>query len=247
MSQPGDWRSRLSNWPHLMPRFTVDPRRAALVVVDMQNSTANLRHGWNVLLEQQYPHIAAYLIPRMRDEVIPNNCRLVDFFHQRGLLVVYLVVSRRFSDGRDWPAPLRRRYQHFEGTVHRTMRAASNSYDAQVIDDIRPGPDDLVIAKASNSPFTSTGIDSALRNLGITSLVITGVSTNSCVESTLRDAVDRGYDCLLVEDACASMDPAYHEATLMNCEMIFGNVRTTAEILREFTAALDGEPAAGTE
>lgn len=239
MSQPGDWRRRLKNWPHRMPRFEVAPRRSALVVVDMQNSTANLTHGWSRLLQERFPEIAAYLIPRMRDIVIPNNQRLIHFFRQHNLSIIYLTVSRKRPDGRDWPRPLRRRYQHFENAVQTRLRATGDSFNSQVIEGLKPEPGDLVINKTSTGPFNSTGLDQTLRNMGITSLVITGVATNSCVETTLRDAADRGYDCLLVEDACATLDPAYHEATLLNCEMIFGNVRTTEEIIQEFSQLLE--------
>jgi len=242
MGSETGWRLRLRNWPHRMPRLEVNPRETALVVVDMQNSTANLSYGWNALLEEQYPDIAAYLIPRMRDTVIPNNQRLVRLFRQNGLLIVYLTVSRQRADGSDWPYPLRRRYQHFHVQAKADMRAAGGSFGSQVIEALKPAPGDLVIAKTSTGPFNSTGLDQTLRNLGITGLVICGVSTNSCVESTLRDAADRGYVCLLVEDACATLDPAYHEATLLNCEMIFGNVRTTEEIVIEFGQRLEGEP-----
>jgi nicotinamidase-related amidase len=234
-----EWRQRLEYWPHKMPRFTVDPHHCALVVVDMQNSTANLNHGWNSLLEEKYPEIAAYVIPRLRDVVIPNNRRLIHLFRQYGLPIIYLTVSRQRADGADWPPPLRRRYQHFEDVVEREVRAADASFDSEVIEELKPTPDDFVIRKTSTGPFNSTGLDQLVRNLGVKAMVITGVATNSCVETTLRDAADRGYDCLLVEDACSTLHPAYHEATLLNCEMIFGNVRTTDEIIEEFCDILD--------
>jgi nicotinamidase-related amidase len=238
MTSDQGWRAKLKNWPHQMPVFEIDPRSSALVIVDMQNSTANLDHGWNKLLTEQYPEIAAYLIPRLRDVVIPNNQRLMDFFRQRNRPIIYLTVSRSRADGRDWPTPLRRRYNHFEGTVERRMRADQNSFDSQVIEELKPAQDDLVLNKTSTSPFNSTGIEHYLRNMEIKSLVITGVATNSCVESTMRDAVDRGFDCYLIEDACATLDPIYHEATLLNCQMIFGNVYTTTEVIEKFIESI---------
>lgn len=238
MTESSNWRKGLENWPHKMPYFQVDPQRSALVIVDMQNSTANLEHGWNKLMQEQFPELAAYVIPRLRDIVIPNNQRLVQFFRQHKLPIVYLTVSRNRADGYDWPLPLRRRYQHFESSVNSRVGAERNSYDSQVIDAIKPEPGDLVVNKTSTGPFNSTGLDQSLRNMGIASLVITGIATNACVETTMRDAADRGYDCLLVEDACSTLHPAYHEATLLNCEMIFGNVRTTDQIIAEFSECL---------
>jgi nicotinamidase-related amidase len=78
----------------------------------------------------------------------------------------------------------------------------------------RPLPDEAVIDKAGFSAFYNTGLDELLRQHDIDHLILCGVTTQACVHSTLRDAVDRGYWCLTVADCCAASEPGMHEAAL---------------------------------
>jgi nicotinamidase-related amidase len=96
---------------------------------------------------------------------------------------------------------------------------------------LEPRPGELVVNKTTYGTFTSTGLDHALRSLGITSLVVGGVVTNVCVETTARDAADRGYEVVLLDDGCAAFSPEAHEATLLSFQGPFGRVRTTDEVL----------------
>ena len=86
---------------------------------------------------------------------------------------------------------------------------------------------------AAVGAFASTGIDSLLRGMGVDHLAITGISTNMCVESTAREAADRGYRVTLVEDACATTHRDLHDATMRNFSRLFGRVRITADVLAE--------------
>jgi biuret amidohydrolase len=67
--------------------------------------------------------------------------------------------------------------------------------------------------------------------MGIDGLIIAGVVTNVCVETTARDAADRGYKCILVDDACAAQSQEFHDSTLRTFAMVFGKVRTTSEVI----------------
>jgi nicotinamidase-related amidase len=102
-----------------------------------------------------------------------------------------------------------------------------------VLEPIKPLPSELVINKTTYSAFTSTGIDQTLRNMGITDLVFCGVGTNVCVESTARDASDRGYRCVMVEDACATYIEELHDATLLAFGLWFGRVKSADEVIKE--------------
>ena len=84
--------------------------------------------------------------------------------------------------------------------------------------------------KTTYGTFNSTGLDHALRSLGIASLVVGGVVTNVCVETTARDAADRGYEVVLLHGGCA-FSPEIHEATLLSFQGPFGRVRRTDEVL----------------
>jgi nicotinamidase-related amidase len=106
----------------------------------------------------------------------------------------------------------------------------------------RPLPDETVIDKASFGAFYNTGLDELLRRQGIDHLVLCGVTTQGCVHSTLREAVDRGYWCLTVADCCAASDPGMHEAALSIIAgegHLFGWVADVADIesgIAEFNA-----------
>lgn len=85
---------------------------------------------------------------------------------------------------------------------------------SDIVDEVQPRADEPVIDKAGFSSFHRTPLDAMLRERGIETLLLTGVTTQCCVASTLRSAVDLGYCCVLLQDACAAYDPADHEATL---------------------------------
>lgn len=85
---------------------------------------------------------------------------------------------------------------------------------SELLESMQPLPEEPVIDKAGFSAFHQTTLDAILRARGIETLLLTGVTTQCCVASTLRSAVDLGYGCVLLSDACAAYDPADHEATL---------------------------------
>lgn len=89
----------------------------------------------------------------------------------------------------------------------------------EFIEEARPLTDETVIDKASFGAFYNTGLDDLLRQQGMDHLILCGVTTQACVQSTLREAVDRGYWCLTVADCCAALDPGMHDAAL---ELIAG-------------------------
>lgn len=104
----------------------------------------------------------------------------------------------------------------------------------EITDEVRPAPGEIVIDKPGFSAFEGTALDTILRTRGIRTLLLCGITTEVCVMSTLRTAVDRGFRCVTVGDACASSYPHLHAAAL---EMIgveggvFGDVASTAEVV----------------
>ena len=85
---------------------------------------------------------------------------------------------------------------------------------ADIVAKLAPLPDEMVIDKPGKGAFHATGLDDILRARGITHLLFAGVTTEVCVQTTMREANDRGYECLLVEDATASYFPAFKQAVL---------------------------------
>ena len=107
----------------------------------------------------------------------------------------------------------------------------------EVREEIAPVEGETIVRKLTMGAFNSGNIDTVLRSMGITSLVVAGVSTNACVETTARDAADRGYATVIVDDATADYDQAAHDATLRAFHFNLGRVvRTSADLVRAFEA-----------
>jgi nicotinamidase-related amidase len=107
------------------------------------------------------------------------------------------------------------------------------SREHEIIDALKPLPGEHLLRKTSIGAFASTHIDSLLRALGAEQLWLCGVSTNMCVETTAREAADRGYLVTLVEDACGTTHEELHQVTMRNFQRLFGRVRSTAQSLEE--------------
>jgi nicotinamidase-related amidase len=98
----------------------------------------------------------------------------------------------------------------------------------EIIPELAPATGEPVLDKPSYGPFATTDIDTLLRKRGVRNLVLTGVTTDCCVTSCLREALDRGYDCLVLADCVGSADPVHHEAALTLMRKRSGVFGTTA-------------------
>jgi len=222
-----------------MPEFSLDPARSALLVIDMQRSMASRTGGIGKYLAERYPAVAEYYFGRVEAVVVPNIRRLLDSFRAQGLRIVYITAGPELPDGSDY-LPLRRMAdERFKDEIGRnTMVVVRGHPEHAILPELVPCEGEPVLNKITRSPFASTGLDQLLRNIGVTDLVVVGVNTNVCVETTARDACDRGYRCFVVADACATFDQASHEATLKACAAIFGRVELCDDILARFGPAL---------
>lgn len=209
----------------------LDPSRTALVIVDMQEYFLNPDSPFSCACKAQVPGVLDYFQERGRSVVEPALQRLLACFRAHNLRVIYTTVASELSDGRDL-MPI---FQQRNTATHEDVQAACipprTDAWARIVSALAPRSDELVINKTTYGTFNSTGLDRTLRNLGITTLVIGGVVTNVCVETTARDAADLGYDVILVDDACAAYSPEIHDATLLSFQGPFGRVRTTDDVL----------------
>ena len=139
-----------------------------------------------------------------------------------GIEVMYTTIESLTKDGRD------RSLDYKISGFH----VPKGSWDGKVIDAIKPGEDEIYIPKTSSSVFMSTNIDYVLRNLGTRYLVISGVVTDQCIESAVRDACDLGYLVTVITDACATYTRERHDFALRSIKG-YCRQRTTAEFLAE--------------
>jgi len=238
MAVTAGWRERLSWTSEPAPELDLDERRTALLIVDMQTyCTPESDRGRH--MRRHAPALADAFFAHLEEVVIPNQRRLLDFWREHDLRVVYLTAGAFLADGSDLTPRRRRRDARRLAAMGVTEFMHPRAADYQIVEALRPLPGELVIPKNSNGAFNSSPIDQLLRNMGVTGLVIVGVITEGCVESTAREAADRGYDCVLVEDGCASdLGRETHEAALFSFARMFGDVSSTEAVLERFRAGL---------
>lgn len=208
---------------------TLDPDRAALVVIDMQYASASRSHGLALMLERDgTPEYGTERFDAI-DRAVPVIRSLQEGFRRRGLPVIHVTFGSAQEDFADLPERLRAYARETNNRV--------GQREHEILDELKPSPNELVLRKTTISAFTSTGIEATLRHLDRDQLVVVGVSTNSCVDTTARDAADRGFDCVIAADACAATTVAFHDAALATFRRLFGRVATAAEVLEEIGAA----------
>lgn len=110
------------------------------------------------------------------------------------------------------------------------------TWDAEIVAELRPAPDEPIIDKNRYSAFYGTRLEPVLTSRGIRNLVLCGVTTNMCVETTARDASQRDYRTVVVADAAAEFDPARHEHALFTIGFGFGWVAERADVLKAWSA-----------
>lgn len=202
------------------------PARAALLFVDVQNFCAHRRGGeFKDLDDATFEARYGDFFRRLHGEVVPNMRRLQQACRQAGIEVLYTVIESLTKDGRD-------RSLDYKITGFHVPRG---SWDGRVLDQIAPGEDEIVLPKTSSNVFVSTNIDYVLRNMGKRQLVVSGLLTDQCVESAVRDACDLGYLVTLVTDACATYTVERHEHALREIKGYCRQV-TTAALVAELEA-----------
>ena len=221
----------------------LDPATAAVVVVDMQNHFGAPGGSWSLAGVDTTPI----------QGLVPAIERVITAARGAAMPVIYLTMPAP-----PVPNPVGMPPQLFRGTgVARwelyvrdvsTGRSTAavvsqpSGWNGAIIDGLAPEPGDRVIVKRSFSGFFGTDLDDVLRDAGITTLLFTGCTTSICVESTLRDAVFRGYDCILVEDCVAepvggTLDRTNHDATVHLVEIVLGWVSDSASIVESLDTA----------
>jgi len=206
--------------------FAFAPSTAALVIIDMQRDFVDAG-GFGELLGND--------VSLLRKAIAPTK-RVLDAARERGLLVIHTREGHR-PDLADLPEAkkLRGRLKTGigdPGPMGRILVRGERGHD--IIDELKPAPGEPVVDKPGKGAFYATDLDSMLHNRGIRSLVVCGVTTEVCVNTTVREANDRGYDCLVLEDCVGSYFPEFQVAALAMIKAqggIFGWVSDSARFL----------------
>jgi nicotinamidase-related amidase len=211
------------------PRIEIDPRTSCLVVVDLQHAFATRTAGLGRLLAAEGRAAAAeYRFSRIERLVVPNTARLLAAFRERALGAVFLVTASTIPDYSDAPPHLR--------ALLRATNTRVGEREHDVLGEVAPRPDEPLLTKLSLSGFASTPIETVLRSRGVRTVVFAGVTTNMCVEHNVRDAADRGFACVVAQDACAADSQDMHDASLRTIGRLYGRVASTDAVVAEVRA-----------
>jgi nicotinamidase-related amidase len=189
----------------------------ALLCIDVQNYGMVL-HDDPTERERWAPFHA-----RMRSTVIPRLQALQQRFRAEGLDVIHARIACQLEDGRD-----RSLSQKLPGWNNLLM--PKDSEESQIIPELAPEPGEIVVTKTTDSALTGTNLRLILSNMGIRTLIVTGIYTDQCVSSTVRSLADESFQVILLEDCCAAGTEALHEQELAIINMIYCHVMTSAEL-----------------
>jgi ureidoacrylate peracid hydrolase len=185
----------------------IELKHAALLFVDVQNYNCRWDGGEYATLSDADKHERyGSFFRTLEESALPNMVQLQRACRLAGIEVTYTVIESQTADGRD-------RSLDYKITG---FNVPKGSPDAKVLDELAPGPDEILFPKTSSSVFISTNIDYVLRNLGVKYLIIAGCLTDQCVDSAVRDACDLGYLVTVPTDACATLSTERHEWSLRN-------------------------------
>lgn len=211
--------------------FPLDRKQIALIVIDMQRDFVE-PGGFGESLGNDVQSL---------QKIVPVVRRLLEGCRRSGIPIIHTRECHR-PDLSDCPPAKRLRGDPAvrigdPGPMGRILVAGEPG--AEIVPDLLPEKDEIVLDKPGKGAFYDTSLNDILRTKGITQLIVCGVTTEVCVQTTMREANDRGYDCVLAEDATESYFPQFKQCTLDMIVAqggIVGWVATTAAILETLHA-----------
>jgi nicotinamidase-related amidase len=212
--------------------YPLDPERTALVVIDMQRDFIE-PGGFGDSLGNDVSRLEA---------IIPATAALIALFRRHGWPVIHTREAHKPDLSDCPPAKIRRGNPSLHigevGAMGRLLVAGEPGNE--IVPALAPVAGELVVDKPGKGMFWATGLNETLQAMGITHLVFAGVTTEVCVQTSMREANDRGYECLLVEDATESYLAEFKEATIRMIAAQGGIVGWVTP-LRQLAEAIDGQ------
>ncbi len=170
-------------------------------------------------------------------EVVPTLKRLIDYCRRVKIPIFYSQAVREESGIDLLTRSHRILPKAREERIKKRPICIRGSWDAEIVDELKPSADDHVVIKRRDSVFQDTEFEVWLQSLGIDSIIFSGIDTSICVESSLRDAFNHGYDTIMISDATASNNLGHYNSTLDNIRNYYGLVMN----LDELTSYFDNE------
>ncbi len=197
----------------------LEPARVAVVTSEVQNGVVGERSALPQLAEEA------------RAEMLPNLARLLPVARKAGVQVVHCTAYRR-KDGKG----ANRNARLFAGVRKSPVGLEPASNAVELVAELGPEPEDLVLTRTHGlNPMGGTDLDPVLRNLGVRTIVPTGVSVNVAITNLVMDAVNAGYDVVLPRDAVAGLPQDYADAVIDNTLALLATIVTTDQLIEAWT------------
>ncbi len=227
--------------------IAVNIANTALIVVDMENDFGSKggmfdKAGVNISMIQK---------------VVPTTARVLEAARKAGIKIIYLKMGYHEDLSGVGKEGSKNRFSHLnimhvgdtmiapDGSESRIL--IRDSWGTEIVPELRPQPEDIVIYKTRYSGFYQTDLDSILKKLKITYLIVTGCTTSVCVESTVRDAMFRDYSAIVLEDCTAEpigydLPKSNHEASILVIQSVLGWVSNSGEFIKAIKAKTSQKP-----
>ena len=216
-----DWKKRHRSFYYKYAEDPADillkPEETAHLIIDVQNTYLepkdNLKEN-----EEWQP-----FLNRMNDLVIPNIKDLISFFRNKNVENMFARIACHKESGID-----RSLSQKKPGFNY--LLLPKDIASGQIVDELKPESDDIVVIKTTDSVLTGTNLRLILNNMGIKTVICTGIFTDQCVSSTVRSLVDESFNVIVVEDCCAAATEELHKHELEIINMIYCHVVNLEEV-----------------
>ncbi|MCP4387862.1 MAG: cysteine hydrolase [Gammaproteobacteria bacterium] len=200
----------------------LSPDKTALLVIDIQNTYLEVDSD-PVEAERWAP-----FRERMNQTVIPNTSKLIAHCRERGVEVIFARIACQKPDGRD-----RSLSQKKPGFNY--LLLPKDREDSQLVPELTPAADDIVVVKTTDSALTGTNLRLLLRNMEISDVIVAGIFTDQCVSSSVRSLADESFGVVVVEDCCAAATEELHRNELKAINMIYCHVLQLEDVLESIT------------
>ncbi len=203
-----------------MGNICIEPQKTALLVVDMQRVFITRPAGQSPAEAQRWEPF----YQKIDETVVPNNRLLLEAFRTKGMEVCFAKIQSLTRNGRE------RSLDH-KATGFNELLLPPGDPLAEIVPELAPRPDEMVVTKTTDSVLTGSPLRLWLHNMGIDTVVVTGVFTDQCVSGTVRSLADESFKVWLIEDACMAGTQRIQDNELEILNNIYCHVISTQELL----------------